>query len=92
MAPGFYGTTAQDEDAMLEAVKLVDFSPIILLRIASDFDRQYTRQVAVTNLLTASGGAGFRARYSKHSPCRDGDGLGNFAGVERKIRARSGAQ
>lgn len=59
MAPGLYGTTAQEEDAMLEAVKLVDFSPIILLRIASDFDRQYPRQLAVTNLLTASGGWGF---------------------------------
>lgn len=50
---------------MLEAVKLVDFSPIILLRIASDFDRQYTRQVAVTNLLTASRGGGFEPAIQK---------------------------
>ena len=41
MALGFYGTTAQEEDATLEAIKLVDFSPIILLRIASVFDREY---------------------------------------------------
>lgn len=59
---GVYGTTAQEDNATLEALlraaiaKLVDFSRIILLRTASDFDRPYPGQEALTNLLTASGG------------------------------------
>lgn len=59
---GVYGTTAQEDNATLEALlraaiaKLVDFSRVILMRSASDFDRPYPGQTAITNLLTASGG------------------------------------
>ncbi len=59
---GVYCTTAQEDNATLEALlrgaihHLVDFSRIILMRSASDFDRPYAGQAALTNLLSAQGG------------------------------------
>lgn len=57
-----YCTTAQEDNATLEAlirgalVGLVDFSRIILLRTASDFDRPFKGEEAITNLLYAAQG------------------------------------
>ncbi|GAB7358635.1 hypothetical protein MBLNU230_g3865t1 [Neophaeotheca triangularis] len=62
---GTYCTSAQEDNATLEALlrgamdKLVDFSRIILMRTASNFDRPYSGQTAVDSLLFAeSGGFG----------------------------------
>ncbi|KAF7118899.1 hypothetical protein CNMCM5793_008535 [Aspergillus hiratsukae] len=60
---GVYCTTAQEDNATLEALlraashKLVDFSRIIVMRTASDFDRPYPGQSAIDNLLYADQGA-----------------------------------
>lgn len=59
---GEYCTTAQEDNATLEALlrgaiaNLTDFSRIIIMRAASDFDRQYPGQAATTNLFYAEQG------------------------------------
>lgn len=58
-----YCTTAQEDNATLEALmraaasKLLDFSRIIIMRTASDFDRPYPGEAATTNLFWAEQGA-----------------------------------
>lgn len=60
---GNYCTTAQEDNATGEALlraannKLVDFSRIIVMRTASDFDRPWTGEAATTNLWWADQGA-----------------------------------
>ena len=60
---GNYCTTAQEDNATLEAllraaaVKAVDFSRIIVMRTASDFDRPYPGEAATENLFYAPQGA-----------------------------------
>lgn len=60
---GIYCTTQQEDNATAEALlraalaKLVDFSRVIVMRTASDFDRPYPGQAATTNLLWAEQGA-----------------------------------
>ncbi|PYH33706.1 purine-nucleoside phosphorylase [Aspergillus neoniger CBS 115656] len=60
---GTYCASAQEDNATLEAMvraakaKLVDFSRIIVMRTASDFDRPYPGESARENLLYASTGA-----------------------------------
>jgi len=60
---GVYCTTAQEDNATLEALlraaveKVVDFSRIIIMRTASDFDRPYPGEAATTNLFYADQGA-----------------------------------
>ncbi|KAK4988812.1 hypothetical protein LTR50_003657 [Elasticomyces elasticus] len=62
---GVYCTTAQEDNATLEALlraaveDLVDFARIIIMRTASDFDRQYPGEDATFNLFFADQG-GFR--------------------------------
>ncbi|KAJ6019997.1 hypothetical protein N7499_004089 [Penicillium canescens] len=59
---GEYCSTAQEDNATLEALlrssarKLTDFSRIIVMRTASDFDRPYPGSSAVYNLLYADQG------------------------------------
>jgi len=59
---GTYCNTAQEDNASLEALirgalaKLVDFSRIIVMRTASDFDRPYPGEAATTNLFWANQG------------------------------------
>ena len=54
---GVYCTTAQEDNATLEALlrgaaaKLVDFSRIIIMRTASDFDRPYPGESVLQNLV-----------------------------------------
>ena len=60
---GTYCLTAQEDNATLEALlraashKLVDFARIIILRTASDYDREYPGQESYTNLFYAEQGA-----------------------------------
>lgn len=60
---GVYCSTAQEDNATLEALlraashNRVDFSRIIIMRTASDFDRPYPGQSAIENLLYADQGA-----------------------------------
>ncbi len=60
---GVYCTTAQEDNATGEALlraalsKLVDFSRIIVMRTASDFDRPWPGEAATTNLWWAAQGA-----------------------------------
>ena len=60
---GVYCTTAQEDNATGEALlraainKLVDFSRVIVMRTASDFDRPYPGEAATTNLFWANQGA-----------------------------------
>ena len=60
---GVYCTTAQEDNATGEALlraaldKLVDFSRVIVMRTASDFDRPYPGEAATTNLFWADQGA-----------------------------------
>lgn len=60
---GTYCSTAQEDNATGEALlraavaKLVDFSRIIVMRTASDFDRPYPGEAATTNLFFAEQGA-----------------------------------
>ena len=60
---GVYCSTAQEDNATLEALLrgavagLVDFSRIIIMRTASDFDRQYPGEAAITNLFYSNQGA-----------------------------------
>ncbi|KAK5703672.1 hypothetical protein LTR17_021896 [Elasticomyces elasticus] len=62
---GVYCTTAQEDNATGEALlraaaeKLVDFSRIIVMRTASDFDRPYPGEAATTNLLYSPNQGGF---------------------------------
>ena len=59
---GVYCNTAQEDNATLESLlraalsKLVDFSRIIIMRTASDFDRPYEGEEAITNLFYAEQG------------------------------------
>ncbi|KAL8627601.1 hypothetical protein Q9189_006692 [Teloschistes chrysophthalmus] len=59
---GEYCTTAQEDNATLEALlrgaiyNLTDFSRIIVLRTASDFDRPYAGEPSTVNLLYANQG------------------------------------
>ncbi|CAJ2513109.1 Uu.00g012280.m01.CDS01 [Anthostomella pinea] len=59
---GVYCTTAQEDNATGEALlraaiqKLIDFSRIIVMRTASDFDRPFPGEAATTNLLYADQG------------------------------------
>lgn len=59
---GVYCTTAQEDNASLEALlrasvaKLTDFSRIIVMRTASDFDRPYLGESALDNLFYADQG------------------------------------
>ncbi|KAJ5746756.1 hypothetical protein N7520_011938 [Penicillium odoratum] len=59
---GDYCTTAQEDNATLEALmraavhKLTDFSRIIVMRTASDFDRPYPGESTAYNLLYADAG------------------------------------
>lgn len=58
---GLYCSTAQEDNATLEVllrgakIGIVDFSRIILMRTASDFDRQYPGQTAAGNLFADPG-------------------------------------
>ncbi|GIJ83055.1 hypothetical protein Asppvi_001572 [Aspergillus pseudoviridinutans] len=60
---GVYCTTAQEDNATLEALlraashNRVDFSRIIVMRTASDFERPYPGQSAIDNLLYVDQGA-----------------------------------
>lgn len=60
---GVYCTTAQEDNATGEALlraaldKLVDFSRVIVMRTASDFDRPWPGEAATTNLWWAEQGA-----------------------------------
>ncbi|PYH86412.1 putative purine nucleoside permease [Aspergillus uvarum CBS 121591] len=60
---GEYCTTAQEDNATLEALvraskhNLTDFSRIIVMRTASDFDRPYPGETARYNLLYSTQGA-----------------------------------
>jgi purine nucleoside permease len=60
---GVYCTTAQEDNATLEAMiraaaaGLLDFSRIIIMRTASDMDRPYIGEAATTNLFWANQGA-----------------------------------
>ena len=60
---GVYCTTAQEDNATLEALlraavdKVVDFSRVIVMRTASDFDRPFPGEAATTNLFYAEQGA-----------------------------------
>jgi purine nucleoside permease len=62
---GNYCTTAQEDNATLEvlvraaATKLVDFSRIIIMRTASDFDRPWPGQSASVNLFDSSAQGAF---------------------------------
>lgn len=59
---GVYCNTAQEDNASLEALlrgalaKLVDFSRIVIMRTASDFDRPYPGEEAAYNLFWAEQG------------------------------------
>ncbi|KAF2091841.1 purine nucleoside permease [Saccharata proteae CBS 121410] len=59
---GLYCTTAQEDNATLEAMMrgavfgLVDYSRIIVMRTVSDFDRPYPGEAATYNLLYAEQG------------------------------------
>jgi len=59
---GVYCTTQQEDNATLEALMratmfgLVDFSRIIIMRTASDFDRPFLGQTAAANLFGDPGG------------------------------------
>ena len=59
---GVYCTTAQEDAATLEVLvrgavsRLVDFSRVIILRTASDFDRPYGGESPTSNLFTNQGG------------------------------------
>ena len=59
---GVYCNTAQEDNATLEVLlrgaihHLLDFGRIIVLRTASDFDRQYDGETADANLFTVQGG------------------------------------
>ncbi|KAI9794117.1 MAG: hypothetical protein M1835_006798 [Candelina submexicana] len=59
---GLYCTTAQEDNATLEALlrgainNLTDFSRIIIMRTASDFDRPFPGEAAITNLFYANQG------------------------------------
>ena len=60
---GVYCMTAQEDNATLEAMtraalnKLVDFSRIIIMRTASDFDRPYPGESVLDNLFYSQQGA-----------------------------------
>jgi purine nucleoside permease len=60
---GVYCSTAQEDNATLGVLmraamfKLVDYSRIIVMRTASDFDRQYPGEPAIFNLFYATQGA-----------------------------------
>ena len=60
---GVYCMTAEEDNATFEAMVratkagLMDFSRVILLRAASDYDRQYPGQTAADNLLFSNQGA-----------------------------------
>lgn len=60
---GVYCTTAQEDNATLEALlraaiyKLVDFTRIIVMRTASDFDRPYDGEPDTVNLFYADQGS-----------------------------------
>lgn len=60
---GVYCSSAQEDNATLEALlraaidKIVDFSRIIVMRTASDFDRPWPGEAATTNLFWADQGA-----------------------------------
>ena len=60
---GVYCTTAQEDNGSAEALlraansTLVDFSRIIVMRTASDFDRPYPGEAATTNLWWANQGS-----------------------------------
>lgn len=66
---GVYCTTAQEDNATLEVLLrasvagITDFSRIILMRTASDFDRPYPGESAIYNLLYANQG-GFEVAVS----------------------------
>jgi purine nucleoside permease len=59
---GIYCSTAQEDNATLEVLlraalaKLVDYSRIIVMRTASDFDRPYPGENPVANLFADQGG------------------------------------
>ncbi|RAL64511.1 hypothetical protein DID88_001986 [Monilinia fructigena] len=59
---GIYCTTQQEDNATLEAllraatINLVDFSRIIIMRTASDFDRPHSGQTILDNLLVQDQG------------------------------------
>ncbi|KAG5730255.1 hypothetical protein E4T56_gene10588 [Termitomyces sp. T112] len=59
---GVYCTTQQEDNATLESLMraakagLVDFSRIIIMRTASDFDREFPGQTAAANLFGNPGG------------------------------------
>lgn len=59
---GEYCTTAQEDNATLEALlrgalhKLIDFRRIIIMRTASDFDRPYAGEASTVNLFYAAQG------------------------------------
>jgi purine nucleoside permease len=60
---GIYCSTAQEDNATLEVLMratiagLVDYSRIIVMRTASDFDRPYLGEEAITNLFYSHQGA-----------------------------------
>lgn len=58
---GLYCNTAQEDNGTLEALlrgaihRVLDFSRIIVMRTASDFDRQYDGETAAANLFATQG-------------------------------------
>ena len=82
---GLYCTTAQEDNATLEALlrgainNLTDFSRIIVMRTASDFDRQYEGEAATYNLFYADQG-GFEPAIQNIYLAGEGGG-GDFGRV-----------
>lgn len=72
---GNYCTTAQEDNATLEALlraavfNLTDFSRIIVMRTASDFDRPFNGEPDTVNLFYADQG-GFEPAIQNILPCR----------------------
>ena len=89
---GKYCMTAEEDNAVLEAMiraasaGLVDFTRIMLMRTASNFDRQYPGQTAYESLFKSSSGGFHLATaniYIAGKPIID-DILANWASVYKK--------
>jgi purine nucleoside permease len=95
-----YGCTAEEDNATLEVLLratvagLVDFGRIIVMRTASDMDRQYPGQTAAENLLTNAGGFGPSIANIYLAGVKVVEGIvGNWeskfsAGIKRKLFRR----
>ena len=90
---GVYGLTAQEDNATLEALlrgalnNLTDFSRIIVMRTASDFDRPYSGESDLENLGLCRSGR-FRTGCDEHLP-RGDQGCRRYpAWVESNVQRR----